>query len=314
MSLSAYDRLFPNQETMPQGGFGNLIALPLAGGPRKVGNTVFLDDKLEPSPNQWAFLSTVHRLRREDLDRIVGQMTPMTALAAFDNDDFALALESDEGTLDMSRPSIKAGMVTGDVTLRFDSRVHIPRAIPVAVLAALKRLVTFANLVFHHKLRLRFATYDTPRFIFAGEWYPDRLVLPRGVLDGAISILESAGANVAIQDTRPDGDRVHWAFHGELRAEQEAAVQEMAKYDYGVLCAPPGAGKTVMGCALIARHRTATLIMVHRTLLLDQWRNEAARFLGIVKRKDIGIWRGAARRLTRKLDIAMLPSLARIED
>jgi superfamily II DNA or RNA helicase len=314
MNLSAYDRLFPTQDTMPKGGFGNLIALPLAGKPRKMGNTVFLDDKLEPYPDQWTFLATVHRLRREDLDRIIGQITPMTALVPIGTDDIAFALESDECALDLSRPSIKAGMISGDITVRFDSRLHIPLTIPAAVLAALKRLATFANPVFHHKLRLRFATYDTPRFIFAGEWHPDRLVLPRGAMDDAVSILESAGANVTIQDARPDGSRVRWTFHGELRAEQKSAVEEMAKHDYGVLCAPPGAGKTVMGCALIARHRTSTLVLIHRTLLLDQWRKEVAKFLGITKRKEIGIWRGATRRLTRKLDIAMLPSLARVED
>ena len=314
MSLDAYDRLFPNQDTMPRGGFGNLIALPLAGKPRKMGNTVFIDEKLEPYPDQWVFLSTVERLSRDDLDRILGQASPMTAPAPVRNDDIAFALESDECALDLSRPSIRTGMISGQVTLRFDSRLHIPRAVPSAILAALKRLGTFANPDFHRKLRLRFSTYDTPRFIFAGEWHPDRLVLPRGSMDEAVAILESAGATVDIQDARPVGNRVRWTFHGELRPEQSAAVQEMAKHDYGVLCAPPGAGKTVMGCALIARHRTATLVLVHRTLLLDQWRKEAGRFLGIAKRKEIGIWRGATRRLTRKLDIAMLPSLTRVEN
>jgi superfamily II DNA or RNA helicase len=314
MSLNAYDRLFPNQDAMPKGGFGNLIALPLAGEPRKTGNTVFLDDNLEPFPDQWAFLAAVHRIGREDLDRILGQIAPMPALMPVGNDDIAFALESDECALDLSRPLIKAGTITGEITLRFDSRLHIPRTIPSAVLAALKRLATFANPVFHHKLRLRFATYDTPRFIFAGEWRLDRLVLPRGTMDDAVAILESAGANVTIQDARPIGSRMRWTFDGELRPEQEAAVQKIAKHDYGVLCAPPGAGKTVMGCALIARHRTSTLVLVHRTLLLDQWRKEAGRFLGIVKRKEIGVWRGATRRLTRKLDIAMLPSLAHAED
>ena len=312
MSLSAYDRLFPNQDTMPKGGFGNLIALPLAGEPRKKGNTVFLDDNLEPRSDQWAFLATVHRLRREDLDRVLGQISPIVALAPGGNDDIALALENDECALDLSRPKIKTGMISGEVTLRFDSRLHIPRTIPMAVLAALKRLATFANPVFHHKLRLRFATYDTPRFIFAGEWHPDRLVLPRGAMDDAVAVLESAGANVTIQDARSDGKRARWMFHGELRPEQEAAVQEMAKHDYGVLCAPPGAGKTVMGCALITRHRTSTLVLVHRTVLLDQWRKELGRFLGIAKRKEIGVWRGATRRLPH--EVRAPPKSARISN
>ncbi len=314
MSLSTYDRLFPNQDTMPRGGFGNLIALPLAGGPRKEGKTVFLDTSLKPFADQWAFLASVRRHTRDELDRILGRLAPMPPLSPTPNDDIAASLARDEAALDLSRPTIRPGFISGDLALRLDSSLHIPRTIPVAILAALKRIASFANPVFYQKLRLRFATYNTPRFLFAGEWQPDRLVLPRGVLDAAVNVLESAGANVVIHDARPEGARIRWKFCGELRPEQEAAVRDMAKNDYGVLCAPPGAGKTVMGCALAARHRTATLVLVHRAILLDQWRREAGRFLGIAGRKEIGIWRGATRRLTRRFDIAMLPSLVRLDD
>ena len=109
------------------------------------------------------------------------------------------------------------------------------------------------NPVFHEKLRLRFQTFDTPRFIFAGEWHPDRLVLPRGVLEPCLQIIEDAGAEVIVQDQREKGSRIAWTFTGELRPEQQIAVRAMEQHDIGVLCAPPGSGKTVMGCALIAR-------------------------------------------------------------
>ena len=112
---------------------------------------------------------------------------------------------------------------------------------------------------------------------------------------------------------RQTGTRVPWKFQGKLREDQEAAVREMLAEDHGVLCAPPGAGKTVMGCAMIARARTSALVLVHRAVLMDQWRKTAMQFLGL-KRKEIGIWRGRSPRLTRRLDIGMLPSLARTED
>jgi superfamily II DNA or RNA helicase len=204
-------------------------------------------------------------------------------------------------------------MLTGELTIRLDSKIHIPRTVPVPVLAALKRLASFANPIFHEKLRLRFPTFDIPRFLFAGEWHPDRLVLPRGVFEPCLRILEEAGAAVTVQDQRESGARCTWKFHGELRPEQQTAVKEMAEHDIGVLCAPPGAGKTVMACALIARHRTSTLVLVHRSVLLDQWRESAMQFLGL-KKKEIGIWKGAKPRLTRRLDIAMLPSLSRADD
>jgi superfamily II DNA or RNA helicase len=204
-------------------------------------------------------------------------------------------------------------MISGEVTVRLDAQIHVPRSLPIPVLAALRRLATFPNPVFHEKLRLRFATFDTPRFLFTGEWHADRLMLPRGVLDQSLSLLETAGATVVVQDAREAGTRVPWKFQGELREGQEKAVRKMLAEDNGVLCAPPGAGKTVMGCALIARARTSALVLVHRAVLVEQWRETAMRFLGL-KRKEIGLWRGPSPRLTGRFDIAMLPSLIRVEN
>ena len=314
LGLRAFDRLFPNQDTMPAGGFGNLIALPLAKGPRKLGNTVFLDEHQKPYEDQWAFLASIRRMTRDELDRQLERLAPPTPTGSPAPDAAtSFALESDERTLDLSCPKISATTIQSEVTLRLDAAVHIPRTtLPPAIIANLKRLATFANPVFYEKQRLRFPTYDTPRFLFAGEWHPDRLVLPRGVLAEAQHLIEDAGATVTIHDARPNARRIRWKFTGELRPEQERAVRAMVQHEHGVLAAPPGAGKTVMGCALIARHRTATLVLVHRAVLLDQWRQEAMRFLGL-KKKETGVWRGKTTKLTGRLDIAMLPSLVRHE-
>jgi len=318
LSLGAYDRLFPNQDTLPAGGFGNLIALPLARAPRENGNTLFLDADLQPLKDQWMYLAGLPRLSQDTLERILARIAPVAPLpssvhaesAQLSGDD--LVLQGDNAILDLSQPRIRPGMVSGEVTVRLDAQVHLPRSLPPPVLAALRRLATFPNPIFHEKLRLRFATFDTPRFLFAGEWHPDRLVLPRGVFDRCLGVLEAAGATVAVQDARDAGARIAWKFEGALRPNQAKAVGAMLANDQGVLCAPPGSGKTVMGCAMIARARTSTLILVHRAVLVDQWRDTAIRFLGL-KRKDIGIWRGQAPRITHRLDVAMLPSLARIE-
>jgi hypothetical protein len=318
LSLGAYDRLFPNQDTLPSGGFGNLIALPLARTPRDNGNTLFLDADWQPMKDQWMYLAGLPRLSQDTLERTLARIAPVAPLpsspqtesAQLSGDDFVL--QSDNAILDLSQPRIRPGMVSGEVTVRLDAQVHLPRSLPAPVLAALRRLATFPNPIFHEKLRLRFATFDTPRFLFAGEWHPDRLVLPRGVFDRCLGVLDAAGATVAVQDARDAGARIAWKFEGALRPNQAKAVGAMLANDQGVLCAPPGSGKTVMGCAMIARARTSTLILVHRAVLVDQWRDTAIRFLGL-KRKDIGIWRGQAPRITHRLDIAMLPSLARIE-
>lgn len=319
LNLGAYDRLFPNQDTLPAGGFGNLIALPLAKVPRQNGNTLFVDPHMAAFEDQWSYLAGLPRLNRESLDRVLARIAPVAPSpplsrpgAVLDQaDDFAL--QNDAMVLDLSQPRLRGGVIAGDVTVRLDAQIHVPRSLPTPVLAALKRLATFPNPVFHEKLRLRFATFDTPRFLFAGEWHSDRLVLPRGVLDRSLALLEMAGATVVVQDARDTGKRVPWKFQGVLREGQEEAVRDMLAEDQGVLCAPPGAGKTVMGCALVARARTSALVLVHRAVLVDQWRETAMQFLGL-KRKEIGIWRGPSHRRTGRLDIAMLPSLARAED
>lgn len=319
LSLGAYDRLFPNQDTLPAGGFGNLIALPLAKVPRQNGNALFVDSHLVAFEDQWSYLAALPRLSQESLERVLARIAPVapgppssrTGTGLDHVDDFAL--QNDATMLDLSQPRIRGGMIAGDVTVRLDAQIHVPRSLPTPVLAALKRLATFPNPIFHEKLRLRFATFDTPRFLFAGEWQADRLVLPRGVLDRSLALLEMAGATVVVQDARDIGERVPWKFQGELREGQEAAVRKILAEDQGVLCAPPGAGKTVMGCALVARARASALVLVHRAVLVDQWRDTAMQFLGL-KRKEIGIWRGPSHRRTGRLDIAMLPSLARVED
>ncbi len=71
LGFGSYDRLFPNQDTLPQGGFGNLIALPLQREARAQDNTVFVDDAWEPLPDQWAYLSSLRRTPRREVEAIV---------------------------------------------------------------------------------------------------------------------------------------------------------------------------------------------------------------------------------------------------
>src|SRR3989441_11148739 len=75
LSMESYDRLFPNQDTLPRGGFGNLIALPLQHGPRQRGNTVFVDDQFVPHPDQWKFLSEHPRVEPATVDSVAREAT-----------------------------------------------------------------------------------------------------------------------------------------------------------------------------------------------------------------------------------------------
>ncbi len=281
MSLASYDRFFPNQDTLPAGGFGNLIALPLQAKAREAGNSVFLDNDFTPHPDQWGFLSGIPKLGSARLEELLRHVLPA--------DDGETLPRFEDLALDTIPATVKKGDFTGVTRAVRRAQLEIPTAgLPTSLIAALKRLATLANPVFFEKQRLRFGTYNIPRFIFCGEMQPDRLVLPRGVAGAAEELFRKAGGCLEIEEQRPSLAACEFTFHGELSTDQQIAVDAMLAHDNGVLLAPPGAGKTVMGCAIIAARKAPTLVLVHRKPLLDQWRSRLETFLGLEK-KDIAI-------------------------
>jgi superfamily II DNA or RNA helicase len=280
MSLASYDRFFPNQDTLPAGGFGNLIALPLQAKAREAGNSVFLDDDFTPHPDQWDLLAGVPKMSREKLEDLLEHALP--------GDGGEPNLIFEDRALDTIPAALKKGDFTGTTHAVRYAQLEIPTAgLPASLIAALKRLATLANPVFFEKQRLRFGTYNIPRFIFCGEMQPDHIILPRGVTDAAEALFRKAGGMLEITDRRPSRPTSDMTFHGELTTEQLIAVDSMLAHDDGVLLAPPGAGKTVMGCAIIAARNTPTLILVHRKPLMEQWRARLETFLGLGK-NEIG--------------------------
>ncbi len=300
MDLRSYDRLFPSQDVLPDGGFGNLIAAPLNGRRRKDGLTLFLDlEALEPYEDQWEYLSTVDRLSPGDAARLARRAS-RTAIGSA-----VTALSTSSAT--KVRPRLP-GIIR--VELGSGLRMGLDQLTPAAH-ATFKHAASMANPKFYELQRLRKSTWDTPRFVRGYDiTVDDHLVLPRGLRHLVREIVESAGSRLEIADTRQPGVEVDLVLRGELRDEQAAAVSAMLEHDDGVLAAPPGSGKTVMACALIAERSASTLILVDRKALADQWRARIEEFLG-VKTGQLG---GGRRKLTGVVDIAMLPSLARRDD
>ena len=313
MSLSTYDRFFPNQDILPQGGFGNLIALPLQKKPREKGNTLFLDDNMVPFPNPWDCLAQVRTFSRQELDAVVKTVLPAdeSEMAAAEEH---FSLSYDEKALDLIPSTIRLGLLSGEVHVRHKAQLEIATTgLPANLVSALKRLATFANPKFYELQRLRFPTYKIPRFIFCGEIHPDRLILPRGVLDEVRKLIEKAGGKLAVEDLRPPVEPALFKFHGALTASQKKAVEICAKYEQGVLVAPAGAGKTVMGCALIARRKARTLVLTHRRPLLEQWKSQLIRFLGL-KKRGIRVLSGKSDFRPGTIDLGMFQTLVRMEN
>jgi len=309
MKLSTYDRFFPNQDTCPKGGFGNLIALPLQQERRKSGHTLFLDEQFEPVSDQWAYLASRPKIDLSELQRLLE--TSCSAEKDIEPTE-SVSLNFDEAALNVIPQAVQRGDFKGTLKLLRKSQITIPLAdVPTSLGAALKRLGTIANPVFYEKQRLRFSTVNIPRFIFCGEEHNDKLVLPRGTLHDIKKLVSKAGGKVSITDRRPTPATADLSFNGTLSATQSAAVDAMMGHEEGVLVAPPGAGKTVMACAAIAQRGVSTLILVHRKQLLDQWSDRLQTFLGLSK-NEIPIL-GKARYPDAPVALGMFPTLARSE-
>ena len=300
MDLRSYDRLFPNQDVLPDGGFGNLIAAPLQGQRRKDGLTLFLDlATLEPYDDQWSYLSTLDRLSPRDASR-VARAAGRTVVG---QDVAQLSRSSSTKVRPHLPPVVHADLGAG---MTLESSELTP-----AALSTFKHAASMANPLFYERQRLRKSTWDTPRFIRGYDvTIDDRLVLPRALRHSVADIVENAGSRLVVTDLRNTGHEIDVTFTAELSSTQGAAVDALLAHDDGVLVAPPGSGKTVIACAVIAERATSTLVLVDRKALAEQWRSRIEEFLGI-RPGQVGAGR---RKLTGAVDIAMMPSLARRDD
>ncbi|MGD9548999.1 MAG: DEAD/DEAH box helicase family protein [Candidatus Krumholzibacteriia bacterium] len=315
LSMRSYDRLFPNQDTMPRGGFGNLIALPLQYEARQAGNTVFVDDGFVPYPDQWGRLATVDRLSMQRVEEIVRDATAggrVVGLRIADTDDM------EEPWL---RPSQRSHSVVRDVGPLPDEvevvvaqRIFVNKnGLPPAVINQIKRLAAFQNPEFFKKQAMRLSTALTPRVINCAEDLPQHVALPRGCQAALEDLLTDYRVKLSTEDLRVDGDALEFEFGGQLTEVQQEASTALLAHDSGVFVAPPGTGKTVVGIEVIAKRACSTLVLVHRTPLLDQWRAQLGLFLDL-KPGDIGQIGGGKFRPNGRLDVGMLQSLVRRED
>lgn len=317
LSMDSYDRLFPSQDTLPRGGFGNLIALPLQYLARRRGNTLFLDDALAPYADQWAYLATLPRLS-------AGQVRELAAEAAGRQGGLGIRssewLDDDDasGHLPWQRPpsgSPVPTQITGPLPVRVEAvlaqRLFVATSdLSSRLVNAIKRLAAFQNPEFYKKQRMRLSTALTPRVIARAEDDGEYLALPRGCLADLEELLTRHGIAFGWRDERCSGGPVSLAFQGELTPSQREAGQALLASDAGILVAPPGFGKTVLGAYLASQRRCSTLVLVHRQPLVDQWVAQLALFLGISE-KEVGRIGGGKRRPNGVLDVATFQSLVR---
>jgi superfamily II DNA or RNA helicase len=312
IALSSYDRFFPNQDTMPRGGFGNLIALPLQKKPREQGRSVFVDDHLVPHADQWAYLASIQPLTgsaaEEAIIKTTGGRHPL---------DVAFTLD-DECQEPWKRPPPRVNRISGplpeSLSIVVAQQVFIPKkGLPQSLANRLIRTAAFQNPEYYKAQAMRLPVWNKPRIIGCAEDLPRHIGLPRGCLDAVQELLAHNTIRIEMHDERLSGQYLAAKFRGSLRRDQQTAVKTMLKHDIGVLHAPTAFGKTVTAAAIIARRKASTLILVHRKDLLRQWQEQLAAFLDMPVH-GLGTMGGGKQSLSGMIDVAVMQSLQRHED
>ena len=319
LSFASYDRMFPNQDAMPKGGFGNLIALPLQPAAARQGGSLFVDETWRPYPDQWVYLSGVQRLNGAQIDALLARLPtqPLGVMRSADE------MSCEKPWLREST-EITPEDVPSKVEITLADGLYIPiEGFSNRAQNQLKRIAAFRNPQFYRSQAMRMPVWNIPRVICCAEYRGNFLVLPRGCFDDAMNWMLENCVSVDLHDERCGGRSICISFNGELREEQAAAFEALSAHDTGVLSATTAFGKTVIGAALIAKKRVNTLILVHRAQLMEQWKERLEQFLVIdevlspqprrrgrqKKWEIIGCYGAGRDTRSGMIDIAMLQSM-----
>lgn len=309
LDLSSYDRLFPNQDSLPGGGFGNLIALPLQKLSRDNECCVFVDRQLQVIDDQWSYLSKVQRMNSRMIESAVSN-------ASGSGDALDVSFIGDEDLKEPWKRSIPTDLSTlpdlpESLELKISDKIYIQKqSLPQSLLNRLVRLAAFQNPEFYKAQAMRFPVWGKPRVIGCADNYPFHIALPRGCIEAVQDLTESLFITVSVKDERSPGISVPARFLGKLSEAQRKAVNVMLVHDTGILSAPTAFGKTVVAAAIVAERKTNTLVLVHRSELMDQWLERLQAFLDIPP-ESIGRFGGGQKKITGKIDVALVQSLSR---
>ena len=276
MTFKSYDRFFPNQDRLPEGGFGNLVALPLQGKARKEGNSVFVDENFVAYKDQWSYLLEIKRTSEVAVDAILAKHETASELG-----ELSTTSESKPWETPVPQKIAHNDFPANPVLIR-SNMLYIPlQGFSAKVVNHLKRIASFKNPEFYARQGMRLSTYNIPRIISCADMEEDYIALPRGCEDAVVAILEGNQVDYRVEDKTNHGENIAVAFKGQLREDQRAAIASLTAHDNGILNATTAFGKTVTAIGLIAERKVNTLILVHTKALLNQWKSRLEEFLQI---------------------------------
>lgn len=282
---SSFDRLFPNQNFLSGKGLGNLIALPFFKPAMENGNSCFINpNTFEPYPDQHHFLNEIEKVPFQILDNLYQEASSTKNLSIPKNHDRKLS-----------------------ITLQQNIQIHRD-GLTAPLVSFLKEELSFANSEFFIKKKTGKNTFGTERYFKLVEETENAVVIPRGFIGKLLRFCKEQNLDFDFHDNRKRKEEVAFSFHATLRNHQKEALKTIAKKDFGIIVAPPGSGKTVIGLKIIAEKKQPALIIVHRKQLLEQWQERIQAFLGIPKH-EIGIIGQGKAKVGKQVTIATIQSL-----
>lgn len=311
ISFESFDRMFPNQDEIPKGGYGNLIALPLQGKAVIEGHSVFVDEDFKPFDDQWRFLSSIKKIDEKSIRSAIREIeNQLLDFVEKDESEFEISgginLKEDFNKLNHKNAFLTKNDFPSKVKITLSNYIEIEKTgISERALGILRRTAVFLNPEYYKNLRMHLPLYNIPRFIDCSKEIEKYLLLPRCNLQTIVDIIKEAGALYEISDARETGAAIEIENKVSLYDEQKIALAEMLKSDTGILCAGTGFGKTVVASALIAERKINTLILVQSHALLEQWKKSIKQFLNFTP----GTIAAGKDKSTGIIDIAIVNSL-----
>lgn len=293
----SFDRIFPNQDYHSGKGLGNLIALPLNGRYLKENKMVFVDHKsFNPIPDQWNYLSEVEKLSNVKLDELYSEIV------------------EDEKSYSFNIAEDKKLFKTGKLSITLKNQIVLDKhQIKKDLANFLKSNLNFINSEYIIKQKIGRSVYGVQKFFNLIKESKDTIMIPRGFLNQLVDFCNENKINFEIFDKRNKLDNLVFNSKIQLSSIQEQVIDICKNRQEGVIVAPPGFGKTIIGIELIARKCQPTLILVHRKQIYDQWVERIQDFLGLSK-KDIGQISANKKKVSKFVTVAMIQSLMRFPD
>lgn len=288
-NFKSYDRMLPAQDKIPDGGLGNLIALPLQGQALRNGNSAFIDENWKVIKDPWTMIQNVKKISRQFVeDKICDWATDgIYGVLAEDmsgEKDEQIDTEDNKPWEKKRKLQIVKEDVVGPIHITLANQIYIENSnLKARALNRFRRLAAFSNPEFYKNQAMGFSTNNILRIIQCGSDIDSYICLPRGCEEKLIQLINDSDIPYKMNDKRQLGYEIDVEFKGILYPEQEKAAKSMLAFDYGILGAATGFGKTVIGAYLIAQLKVNTLILVHNREIMKNWIDDFEKFLDIQK-------------------------------